>query len=244
MLKAIVENLDEVAEPFRPEYEEREGKWYLKVEDGVQVFGAGAKKKADQLLSEKKQIEDKLRRFSIFDGIELDNLDADTLKAALDLHKEHKDKNPNKDQEVVEKLLKKRDDEWKPKVDEQKERAEKAEAELRRYKLDLVVKDAALKGGVRPERVDYAMRINAHRFDLDEKGNPVILDKDGDPISISLETFWKDEWKTGNEDFYVGHNAGGSGASGSNGRRAGGPDLSKLSPAERMKAARRLEATK
>jgi hypothetical protein len=248
MLKPQVDTLDEVPEALRSEYVEKDGKFHLQIEDAEAVYGAGAKKKADELLKEKKTLAEKLKRFAAFDDPELDveGLTAEQVKQALAMLREHDEKggkDNGKDPDLVDKLLKKRDDEWKPKVEAEKARADKAEAELRRYKLDLVVKDAALKGGVRPERVDYAMRINKDRFDLDEKGNPVVLDKDGDPISISLETFWKDDWKTGNEDFYVGHNAGGSGASGGNGRRSGGPDLSKLPPAERLKQARRQQSS-
>lgn len=245
MLKPVVENIEEVAEPFRAEYTERDGKFYLQVEDAEKVYGAGAKAKADELLKEKKQLGDKLKRFSVFDDpeIEVDGLTAEHLKQALTLLREQDTKGAkDKDPDVTDKLLKKRDEEWKPKVQAEKDRADKAEAELRKYRLDLVVKDAALKAGVRPERVDYAMRINSSRFDLDDKGKPIVLDEDGDPISISLETFWKDEWKTGNEDFYVGHNAGGSGASGS-GKGLRIADLSKLPPAERLKQARRQQAT-
>jgi len=244
-LKAIVDTLEELPEALRGEYEEHEGKYRLTV-DNVEPLASSLKKNADQLLKEKKTLKEKLDALKPFEGMDLERVQK---ALALLEDDDSDDPEPNKDKKKgdrseFEKLKAKLVADHTKVLGEKDSEITRLNTELRKYTLDLKVKEAALKAGIRPERVDYVLRITGERFDLDDKGNPVVLDADGDPTSMALETFFKDSWKSGNEDFYVGQNAGGSGAQA--GAKGGprGVDLSKLPPAERLKEARRQERAK
>ena len=60
-LKAIVDTLDAVPEAVRGEYEQRDGKFVLKVEGAEDAYAGGIKRNRDEALSEKKKLQDRLQ---------------------------------------------------------------------------------------------------------------------------------------------------------------------------------------
>lgn len=74
-LKAIVENLDDVAEPLREYYQQREdGKYILAADDAEAAFASGVVKNRDEILNEKKELEKKLKQLETVDIDEYNRL--------------------------------------------------------------------------------------------------------------------------------------------------------------------------
>src|SRR6185503_12878635 len=186
-LKAIVDTLEELPEALRGEYEEHEGKYRLTV-DNVEPLASSLKKNADQLLKEKKTLKEKLDALKPFEGMDLKRVQK-ALALLEDDDSDDPEQNKDKkkgDRSEFEKLKAKLVADHTKVLGEKDSEITRLNTELRKYTLDLKVKEAALKAGIRPERVDYVLRITGERFDLDDKGNPVVLDTDGDPTSMAL----------------------------------------------------------
>lgn len=112
-----------------------------------------------------------------------------------------------------------------------------AQKELRSERIENQARRALAKAGVMGEREETAVKLIVESLNLDEKDikKVVVLDKDGDPRSISLEDFTVKEFKKAHPYLFSGTGASGSGSEGSR-RGSGTQDMSKMSPAEKIKA--------
>lgn len=86
--------------------------------------------------------------------------------------------------------------------------AEKLAAENRTLKLDNVVKQAMLKGGARPDRVDALFKLKQDEFDLTDDGQPMLKNRKGTPV----EKFVTEDLKAEFPELFVGTGSRGGGA--------------------------------
>jgi hypothetical protein len=111
------------------------------------------------------------------------------------------------------------------------------EGKLQKFHLDKEARSAALAAGVIPEDIDDVLVLSKGNRALDDKGNIVVLDDDGDPTSKSLKEFYEKDFKERKPKYYPGL-PGGGGATGGKGKS--GADLSKMSPEQRVDYSRGL----
>lgn len=232
-LPTVFDKLDDVPEVIREHYKEREGKFYLEV-DRPEVVATGLAKNRDDVLKEKKELATKLSSYeSKFKGKSLEEIEALILAAeAVDTDKIKKEGN-------IDALL----DKWKnERTDiETKHKGEidSLTNQLNKFRIDAKLHKAALDGGVIKEIADDVVDLVRQRVQLSESGDLIVLDKPGgDPMSVSVEKFFSDVFKSERPHYYEASGAGGSGAS--NGTKPGKrvADYSKLSAGERLKLAR------
>jgi hypothetical protein len=120
------------------------------------------------------------------------------------------------------------------------DRIKDLESEVRRYKLLTPLKDMALKAGAMADRIDVVMADLEKRVTLDEAGEIVVLDRNGDPTDLTPEQFLNTRYRDERPFFFEASKAGGGGAQNSNRAPAGGGKTIKraafeaLGPQERM----------
>ncbi|RYG14066.1 MAG: hypothetical protein EON92_03455 [Burkholderiales bacterium] len=123
----------------------------------------------------------------------------------------------------------------------------KAKAErLAAGKVTGAVTAAASKAGALPEAMDdIVLRAKAAGFQVDDEGDVVMLDRKGEPVlgKDGKKPLTVSEWADTLRESapHLWPKANGTGARGSGGQAQGGPDLSKMTPAERMTAARQAK---
>ncbi len=113
---------------------------------------------------------------------------------------------------------------------EQGEQFKAATAELRVFKLEKPVREAALAAGVTEADIDDVLTITRKRFDL-RAGKIVVLDEKGDETSLTPEKFFGEVFKTHRPKFYETTNAS---ASESGGKKMTRADFDKLQPTAQM----------
>ena len=237
-LPTVFDSLDAVPEAIREHYTEREGKFYLEV-DKPENVATGLAKKRDVVLREKKALAEKLSAYeSRFRGKTIEEIEA-IITSAEQAETETARKEGNLDK-VIERFKT---------TEQQLKDAHKAEkdqliSQLNKFKIDDRLRKAALDGGVIREIADDVVDLIRKRTQLTEGDQLVILDKEGgDPLSVSVEKFFADVFKQERPHYYEASGAGGSGASnGGKQHLTRRVDFSKLSPTERLKAARRQQA--
>lgn len=170
---------------------------------------AGLKKKNDELLTEQRTLNAKLRAF---DGIDLDGLKASQTRLS-ELEQEIKANKAGITQEQLNKmrveLRGELEKEYAPKL----QLVEKLTAENRSLKLDTVVKDIMGKNGVRAERIDSLFRLSSDNFDLTDDGKVMVKGSAKDPVK-----FIGEDLKGGYPEFFQG-----SGSSGTGSGKSGAP---------------------
>lgn len=188
-LKAVVETLDAVEEPFRSLYAEKDGKFHLAVE------GLVPKSRVDEFrdtnIALKRQMDELTARF---DGIDPDVARDLAAKAAKDRDKKLIDAGK------VEELLAERVGAMK--VDYEKTLKAEQDAksaltkQLEGLVIDNAIRDAATKSGVRATAVDDVLLRGRALYRLQEgkavpmDGDKVLFGKSGDPMPI-------EEWVSG-----------------------------------------------
>ncbi|HEY0004524.1 MAG TPA: hypothetical protein VGB17_06905 [Pyrinomonadaceae bacterium] len=231
-LKKQVAKLDEVQEAYRGAYVEKDGAFHLdpakleeiEFDDKAELAGA-----LENERKERKRLAEEAKKYK--------DLDPEKARAALQKLNELDEKNLT-DKGEFDRLLKKRSDEFDVRETELKQQLESLTGKLNQYELINPVREAALKAGVLADDIEDVLKITGHRFKLVE-GKPVVLDKDGDPSSLTLEKFWGEEFKSQKPKFYGASGAGGSGApAGGTGGGSGGAktvkrgDFDKMDPAQ------------
>ena len=100
---------------------------------------------------------------------------------------------------------------------------EKRDARIRTFLLDDKIKAAALEAGVRKKLLDHVVKVTKENFRLDQNEKVEVLDETGNPISVSIEAFFKDKYVADFPEYYEGTDMnGGSGATNKdNGSRGG-----------------------
>jgi hypothetical protein len=183
-------------------YEERDGEWHPKLEDVT-----GLKATVEATRADKRQAEKLLR-------------EAEEKRAAAERERDAlKTQVGDPDAKVAE-LLKKFDADVATARAEADKRADAAEAKVRALTLDKQAVDEFVKAGGRPEKAAAALKQYADRLDLSDD-RPVVKDGKGVVTTKTLADFFKEEARNEFPEWYNGTKAGGGGAAGINGGRAG-----------------------
>jgi hypothetical protein len=207
-LKPVVDSLDGVPEALRGEYTEKEGKFYLQVEDAEKVFASDVIKNRDAILTEKKKLQQQLQDIEAkYKDVNLEEIQK--MKQEAEEREQQKLKSEGKIDEILNKWKaeqEKREQEWKVKLDT-------AYAELDTFKVDAHLRKAAEKGGIIPDLIDDVVELIKKRTQKTDKGDLLILDQQGIPLDVSLDGFFTTVFKEQKPYYYTASGAGGSGAS-------------------------------
>lgn len=179
-LKPVVDALDGVGADEQQFYSKAEdGKFYLDVDR----FTSGLRSALEKERSSRKEFEKKAKR-----GEEFGDLDPAEVKALYERFSNDERAKLIKDGKWDEALNihtdKMRKDHQKQ-LDALKMQIEQADARAQRYvqrALESSLREAASKAGLHPYAIEDALLHGRNLFTIDEEGNAVQLDKDGDVI--------------------------------------------------------------
>lgn len=192
----VFDTKEAIPEPFLGAYEEREGKWHPKADDGKEV------KEALQKERELRETAEKERK-----RLEAVHADLERKLAAAETGAE---------KDEVKKLLEKFDSDLETvKASYEKELAD-AKAKLRTLQLDDKIKAAALAAGVLPSRVEAVLKLTKENFDLADD-RIVVKDEKGQVTTESVADFFSKTYKAQMPELYQGTQAAGGGAAGTTG---------------------------
>src|SRR5215831_8880307 len=177
-LKAIIDKLDDVPEALRELYVEREGKFYADF-DGIEDV-TGLKKNQADLLKEKKALQEKLDAFKDIDPAEFKKLKDEATE---------RDNSKLKAEGKFDELKQKWDQQKAAEIGAVQKQLDEANGKLRKFTLEDRVRAAAVKAGIIPELIDDVLVVTSKRFDLNDKGQIVVLDNDGDPMDVTPDRF-------------------------------------------------------
>lgn len=203
VLVPVVETLENVPEPLRPYYEERDGKHVLRANVREHPDTLALRRALDE---ERGNVKSWKQKAAEYDALGY------TPQQIADLKTEYeKLKGTPKDQETVETLRKKFEAEWGKKVSDAETRA----TQLERALLDRDINDdnrrAMLEAGVLPDEIEDQLRLTRDRFDRKD-GRTIVLDEDGRPDTMTVEKFWKDYYRQKKPRVYKGSGAAGGDA--------------------------------
>lgn len=229
-LKAIVDKLDDVPEAYRDKYKQEGEKWILpevEIPDVPDV--AGLTKNRDELLREKKALEERYK------GIDPEEFLK--LKTAAEKAQDDELKGKGKVDDILNAWT-----ERKNKSDKQYEdRIAELQGRLDAVTVDGVLRTSAGKAGVLPELVDDVVVLVKQRVQKGDNDNIQILDRPGGlPMDVSIDKFFSDVLKEQRPQYYAAQGNGGSGApaggaKGSSGSKAmKRADFMQLDPAAQM----------
>jgi len=217
----ILDSLDGVAEDQKASFNEVDGKFQRAVEiEDVSGLKSALQKERDA----KREYERKLELYK----------DVDPEKYA-DLLKKQED--GLTELERYENAIKKQKDEIDLLKTQSAAEKKELEAKLQKFHADKEARKAALEAGVIPEDIDDVLILTRSIRSMDEDGNIVIIDADGDPTGKTLKDFFEKDFKETKPKYYPGL-PGGSGASG--GAGSAKVDLSKMTPTQRLDHSRGL----
>jgi hypothetical protein len=229
----VVDSLDQVAEPFREAYEEREGKFYLSKEIEVEDLPsvAGLKSAHNRNASELKILKEKMKAY---DGVDPDEFQ--TLKTEAEQRRANGGKDPEREA-IVNGLKQQHEKELSKRDQLVLEKTERAERLVKRT----AIRDAFDKVPVNSKPLVEEFLMKQVKADVDEKGEDIVrvVDKNGNPRfskrtgaemtveELLLEMRENDEYKA----LFPGSGASGAGAQGS-GRGAPAPGKVRVTRAE------------
>lgn len=189
----VFDKQEDIPEAFRPEYEEKDGKWLPKKQPAPDLESA-LKKERDA-----REEEERKRKEAEAKATRLEREKKATATGATDEQLED---------------LRKKDEEARRPLLEQNEKLKAENDKLRR--LDKVRAEYLKHDGM-ADRVDDAMDQLDKRTRLGDTGQIVVLDKEGKDTTETLETFLKETFKKEKPWFYSGPGSSGSAAEGSKG---------------------------
>lgn len=244
-----IESLDNVKEEHKPLYRETEGKFRLDLE----AYGEYVKKpvvaKNSELLGKQKKAQEQLTKLAKFQDV-----DDDTWNAFEDWkqHKanegegEGKGEAEGKGDDVAAMKAKFRAEaeaafSRKAKdLQTQLVEKEKALADLQgkhsSFVADTKLTGLALKFDVMPDRLESFKKTVADRFRLDESGDLLVLDDDGDVSDVKPEKFIAETLREQYPFFYAAKEQGGSGTQQSSGASGSKSGLKKSAMTNEQKA--------
>lgn len=222
-LKYSVPKLDDVPEAVRSLYTQQGDKFVLEVE------GAVAKERLDEFRNNNIQLQQQMEKFK--------NVDPAKYAELLEIDRKIQEKKlleAGKVDELVELRVATMRETFETEKTRLVTDLNVAQSSLQVLLIDNVVKTNAIKLGVLPEAIDDVVLRAKGLFTI-ENGQPVpkqdgkvVYGKDGaSPMSVSE---WLTGLKTSAKHLFQGST--GSGAGG--GQRTGGPDLGKLTPAQKI----------
>ena len=189
---------DEIPEPFRAEYEEREGAWVAKVPDVAKLEETLAKVRTERKDADKAAKEAAER--------------AADLQRKLDVA----DARGSVDDKKIADMLKKWEEDKTKAVQTVQGDLDAANAKLRRHLLDDRAKKAFIDAGGRAEKADAALKLKADRLDLADD-QVVVKDGKGEVTTAKVADFWGKEFRAEMPEFFAGTKATGGGSNGSGG---------------------------
>jgi tetratricopeptide (TPR) repeat protein len=195
----IVETLDGVDEGAKSEYEEWNGVFRRKVE--IEDVG-GLKSALQKERDARKKFEQDLSKFK--------DIDPERYEELLKQQEEGLS-----EKERYENALKKYQKEIEDLKGNYEQKLSETNSQLQLYHADRLAREAAIKSGVQPEDVDDVLILSRKYRTMDEKGNIVILDDDGDPTGKTLEDFFNKDFKEKKPRYYKGIPGGSGSQSGS-----------------------------
>jgi len=241
-IEQIFDTQDAVPEFLRDAAVEQDGKFFVKLETSQEV--QRLKGALDKERESRSKAEKAAKRFESFKDLDDDALDA--LLDSLNNKGEEKQGEENGKADAkgkpgvnVERVKQR----YESQLKERDEEITTLKAQIREFSIWTPVRDMAVKGpnGVLPDRLDAFIKLlrAEGRFDLNDAGQLVFKESDGYVSDRKPEKAFevlKEEYPY----FFAASNAGGSGAqNGSAGATYQKVDYSKLSPVERINAARR-----
>lgn len=237
-LTLTVEKLEDVPETARSYYKKAEGDnatGFILDVDSVENHPevTGLKNTLKTLKPAGKLVERIKKRFP--DAADDDALDA-AIQTAVEAAKKAGTGKGKVDEDDIARRVEKDLGEKMKEIEPKLQAGEIAQKELRSERIENQARRALAKAGVMGEREETAVELLVKSLTLDEKNikKVVVLDKDGDPRTISLEDFAAKDFKKLHPYLFAGTGASGSGAEGS--RRSTTGDMSKMSSAEKIKA--------
>ena len=87
-----------------------------------------------------------------------------------------------------------------------------AQNTIKNMKINSILKSVALSSGIDADYVDDVITLTKGNFGLDEDGNVVIIDKDGEILDKSVDTYFKSDFKKSKPRYYVNSGKTGSGS--------------------------------
>lgn len=230
-----VAKLDEVAEPYRGAYVEKDGAFHLDPEKLEAIEFDGKEELSGALERERKDRKAAKEALAKYEGI-----DPERARAAQKRLDELDDKQLI-DKNEFDRLLDKRTKEFEARETEYQTKLEAATGQLTKFKLTDKVRAAALAAGVLADDIDDVLTLTSPRFRLGDKDQIIVLDKDGDESSLTLDKYFGEDFKNAKPKFYGASGAGGSGApAGGTGGGSGGAktvnraDFEKMEPSQQM----------
>lgn len=229
MLKRVINDKADIPEALAEYYEERDGKFFLAVDEALELKGALEKEKAHV-----KKLKDML---SQYDGVDIDRVKALLSKAETD---EEREKLKTGD---IESVVKARIEKYTRDFESKLAAETAAKKGLMSRTLQAELRNAALKNGVIQHAVDDAVMRGLNVFTVSDDGsivsmkdNDVVLGKDGkSPYSVNE---WLEELKP-NVPHWFGNSNSGGGAPGNKNPSSNVKTLTRaqfegLDPSERM----------
>jgi hypothetical protein len=222
----IVDTLDSVESGLRDAYVESDGKFQLDPEKYHAIKAAPLAKKNQQLLDEKKKIQEATRpyeRLKPLAEIIGEDDDPEEISKAIEAYRKRQAGNEGEngkngaDQqralEMAQKLHEKQVKRLNDDLAAIKAQHEEAARELREFRLWTPLREQFIKAGGDPAEWELARLdlANQRRFDFDEDRRIVVME-DGVPSSVSPEQFFKQVYADQRPKFYKASEAGGSGA--------------------------------
>ena len=219
-LKLVVEKLDEVAEPQRALYVEKEGKFHLDVDGLEDTSGLkSALQKERQAAKDARELAKKLE--DQYAGIDV-NVVRDMM-AKFDKDGDAALIAAGKIDEVIAKRTEKLKTEYERRVEAERKNTESAQSTAAKYRqrvLDNNIRAAAAKAGLHSHAIDDALFRARTMFTINEEGEAVQLDDSGTVIlgkdgkSPFSPTEWLEDMKDKAPHWYpAGSSGGGAGGS-------------------------------
>ncbi|MDD2562405.1 MAG: hypothetical protein PHG11_08850 [Eubacteriales bacterium] len=114
--------------------------------------------------------------------------------------------------DLEKKLLKNKDSNQDPDLNDLKKELEKANGVINEMKITGKIKNAAISAGVDPDYIDDVITLTKSNFGLDDNGDVVVLDGTGSPSSKNVGNFFKGEFKKNKPRYFVSSGKKGSGS--------------------------------
>lgn len=206
---------DAAPEAIREQLVEKDGKYIFEAEPVSVVAETNSKLK--KLRSDLDNKTAELGKFGKFKTLTeaLADVDEEEIPHVVELWQKRAEK-PKGDEQKAEMERRIRERETKKLTDElglTKSELQKAQAELKDFKLWTPLRDVFTKAGGDPQDWEVARLELSHqqRFGFDEEGRIVVME-DGQPSTVSAEKFFREVYSDQRPKFYKASSAAGSGA--------------------------------
>lgn len=233
-LKAVIDSLTDVEEPYRALYEESDGKFVFA---GIDIESHPATEALrNTAVARRKERERVERELKAWRDLGLTVEQVAELKSAPPKSDETDPKPPQGGPDL-EALRVKWRKEFEAEIAGEREELAQLRTENRTLQLDDRLGQAFLAAGGRKEDIGLMLLDTRSRFDLDDQKRVVVRDDDGDPLAIGYQEWFAKHYKKARPNLYDGTPVTGSGAKASSSGGAGESDVRKLDGRQMIEAA-------